>query len=321
MPADRRIRFKLRHSGLGRSGAEPACRRARYRQADEAFPGRAHAGRRSRAQRSYFDGPDPGAGAVRLEGDRRCRSRTQRGLGRHAGARRAYRPGADLRGAVRLLQARGRAGRRRCRQLRPARHGVPDQSMRLEILSGPYHGPDHGRGRRRVGQGHRRSRSHHRARDRHHQPGATKSAAAIRRNGRRIPKRRRTTACPTLQRAPCSTAASTTTATRRKSCTIRASSPSCARSPSRRIPLLPRSPSMSPPTRLTATLDDGRRMIRLVDSMPGFPGQPMSRADVERKFRSNIGKRWPQRQTETVLQALWALDRTTDFSDLLSQLA
>ena len=76
-----------------------------------------------------------------------------------------------------------------------------------------------------------------------------------------------------------------------------------------------------PPTRLTATLEDGRRMTRLVDSMPGFPGQPMSRADVERKFRSNIGKRWPQQQMDSVLQALWALDQTTDFSALLSQLA
>ncbi len=53
---------------------------------------------------------------------------------------------------------------------------------------------------------------------------------ASRRNGRRIQKRRRTTACPTSRPGPCSTVASTTTATRRKSSTIRASSPSCARS-------------------------------------------------------------------------------------------
>jgi 2-methylcitrate dehydratase len=76
-----------------------------------------------------------------------------------------------------------------------------------------------------------------------------------------------------------------------------------------------------PPTRLTATLDDGRRITRLVDSMPGFPGQPMSRADVERKFRSNIGKRLPQERTDAVLQALWALDRTDDLAALLGKLA
>jgi 2-methylcitrate dehydratase len=76
-----------------------------------------------------------------------------------------------------------------------------------------------------------------------------------------------------------------------------------------------------PPTRLIATLDDGQRVERLVDKMPGFPGQPASRADVERKFRSNIGKRWPREQTDAVLEALWAFDRTDDLSALLNKLA
>jgi 2-methylcitrate dehydratase len=76
-----------------------------------------------------------------------------------------------------------------------------------------------------------------------------------------------------------------------------------------------------PPTRLTATLDDGRRVVRLVDSMPGFPGQPMSRADVERKFRSNIAHRWPEERTDMVLQALWTLDRANDLTSLLGKLA
>jgi 2-methylcitrate dehydratase len=75
-----------------------------------------------------------------------------------------------------------------------------------------------------------------------------------------------------------------------------------------------------PPTRLTATLGDGRRITRLVDRMPGFPGQPMSRADVERKFRRNVNRRWPQERTDTVLQAMWALDRTEDLSALLAKL-
>jgi 2-methylcitrate dehydratase len=75
-----------------------------------------------------------------------------------------------------------------------------------------------------------------------------------------------------------------------------------------------------PPTRLTATLDDGRRVVRLVDKMPGFPGQPMSRADVERKFRSNIGSRWPREQTNAVLQACWTLEQASDVSSLLGRL-
>jgi 2-methylcitrate dehydratase len=75
-----------------------------------------------------------------------------------------------------------------------------------------------------------------------------------------------------------------------------------------------------PPTRLMATLDDGQKIMRLVDSMPGFPGQPMTRADVERKFRSNVGKRWSQERADVVLQALWALGRTDNLPGLLSQL-
>jgi 2-methylcitrate dehydratase len=75
-----------------------------------------------------------------------------------------------------------------------------------------------------------------------------------------------------------------------------------------------------PPTRLTATLTDGARLTRLVDRMPGFPGQPMSRAEVERKFRSNVKRRWTQERTDAVLQAMWALEHTEDVSALLANL-
>jgi 2-methylcitrate dehydratase len=75
------------------------------------------------------------------------------------------------------------------------------------------------------------------------------------------------------------------------------------------------------PTRITATLADGRRIVREVDDVPGFVGRPMSRADVERKFRGNVGKRWPQQRTDAILKALWALDQTKDLSRLLSMLS
>jgi len=77
----------------------------------------------------------------------------------------------------------------------------------------------------------------------------------------------------------------------------------------------------APPVRLTATLTDGARVVRQVDNMPGFPGQPMTRADVERKFRSNVGHRWPPARTDAVLAALWTLERTEDVSRLLGQFA
>ena len=86
-------------------------------------------------------------------------------------------------------------------------------------------------------------------------------------------------------------------------------------------PAFARPASNAPPTRVTATLDDGRKITRQVDDMPGFPGKPMTRAEVERKFRANIGKRWPAQRTAEVLQALWDLDRTDDLRGLMAKLA
>jgi 2-methylcitrate dehydratase len=74
------------------------------------------------------------------------------------------------------------------------------------------------------------------------------------------------------------------------------------------------------PTRVTAILADGRRVAREVDDVPGFVGRPMSRADIARKFRGNIGTRWPQARTDAVLQALWGLEQTEDVGALLGRL-
>jgi 2-methylcitrate dehydratase len=75
----------------------------------------------------------------------------------------------------------------------------------------------------------------------------------------------------------------------------------------------------APPTRLTATLTDGRTVTRQVDDMPGFPGQPMTRAQMERKYRSNVGRRWPANQVDAQLQALWDLDKADDLRALLGR--
>jgi 2-methylcitrate dehydratase len=77
----------------------------------------------------------------------------------------------------------------------------------------------------------------------------------------------------------------------------------------------------APSARITATLDDGRQIARQVDDMPGFPGRPMSRAEVERKFRTNAGTRWPKQRTDAILQAFWALERAEDVGGLLAMLA
>jgi 2-methylcitrate dehydratase len=75
------------------------------------------------------------------------------------------------------------------------------------------------------------------------------------------------------------------------------------------------------PTRVTAILVDGQRISREVDDAPGFAARPMNRAEVERKFRGNVGKRWPKERTDVILQTLWALDRTNDLTSLLGELA
>jgi 2-methylcitrate dehydratase len=75
------------------------------------------------------------------------------------------------------------------------------------------------------------------------------------------------------------------------------------------------------PTRLTASLDDRRRVTREVDAVPGFAGMPMGRADVERKFRGNVRDRWPAERIDAILAALWRLDNVADISQLLAGLA
>jgi 2-methylcitrate dehydratase len=75
------------------------------------------------------------------------------------------------------------------------------------------------------------------------------------------------------------------------------------------------------PTRVTATLTDGRRISHEADHAPGFAGRPMNRAEVERKFRGNVGKRWEKDRTDGVLEALWNLEQRSDLAALLGQLS
>jgi 2-methylcitrate dehydratase len=74
------------------------------------------------------------------------------------------------------------------------------------------------------------------------------------------------------------------------------------------------------PTRVTAILTDGQRISREVDYAPGFAERPMTKAEVERKFRGNIGKRWPNERTDAVLAALWRLEQADDLGALLGML-
>jgi len=75
------------------------------------------------------------------------------------------------------------------------------------------------------------------------------------------------------------------------------------------------------PARVTAILSDGQRVSREVDDAPGFPAKPMNRAEIERKFRGNIGERWPRERTAAIVQALWGLDQADDLGLLLGRLS
>jgi len=75
------------------------------------------------------------------------------------------------------------------------------------------------------------------------------------------------------------------------------------------------------PTRVTAILPDGRRVSSEVDDVPGFPGRPMNRTEVERKFGGNVGGRWSRERADAVLRDLWALDRAQDIAALLGKLS
>lgn len=75
------------------------------------------------------------------------------------------------------------------------------------------------------------------------------------------------------------------------------------------------------PNRLTATLDDGRTLVQQADDVPGFVSRPMTREDVERKFRMNVGERLDEARARAALEALWALDTRPKTDGLLDLLA
>ncbi len=76
----------------------------------------------------------------------------------------------------------------------------------------------------------------------------------------------------------------------------------------------------APSTRITATLTDGTRFVHQVDSMAGFPGQPMSKGELDAKFRGNTGGRWATGRTDANLDALWRIEEVDDLANLLARL-
>ncbi len=76
----------------------------------------------------------------------------------------------------------------------------------------------------------------------------------------------------------------------------------------------------SVPARITASMPDGKRIVHEVDDVPGFPGRPMTRADIERKFHSNTSARWPRDRIDSILQSLWRLEEAKSAGEVLAML-
>ncbi|KVE24534.1 2-methylcitrate dehydratase [Burkholderia singularis] len=74
------------------------------------------------------------------------------------------------------------------------------------------------------------------------------------------------------------------------------------------------------PNRVTVVLDDGSRLSCQIDVLPGLSGQPVSRNEIERKFRSNVSKHWSSLQTRAALDVLWDLDKQARLDGLMQLL-
>jgi 2-methylcitrate dehydratase len=74
------------------------------------------------------------------------------------------------------------------------------------------------------------------------------------------------------------------------------------------------------PTRITVTMDDGQVLAQQVDDLPGLGGRPMTRDDVEAKFRRNVRTIWPEQQTRDFLSYAWELDRQDTIAGLFPRM-
>jgi 2-methylcitrate dehydratase len=72
--------------------------------------------------------------------------------------------------------------------------------------------------------------------------------------------------------------------------------------------------------RITAKLRNGRKVSAEVVVPKGHPLNPMTKADVERKFLSLAGKRIGEQNTKEVLDLIWEIQESTDIGSVLEPL-
>jgi 2-methylcitrate dehydratase len=71
------------------------------------------------------------------------------------------------------------------------------------------------------------------------------------------------------------------------------------------------------PNRLTVTMADGRTLVREVEFPRGHAKNPMSDAEVERKFRSLVEPRYGRERADRILATCWGLEKLKEAGELI----
>ena len=71
------------------------------------------------------------------------------------------------------------------------------------------------------------------------------------------------------------------------------------------------------PNRLTVTLTDGRQLVKEVEFPRGHAGNPMSDAEVEKKFRVAVEPRYGRPRADQILGLCWKLEGLNSVTELL----
>src|SRR5262245_43395055 len=72
------------------------------------------------------------------------------------------------------------------------------------------------------------------------------------------------------------------------------------------------------PNRLTVTLGDGRQLVREVEFPRGHARNPMTDAEVEKKFRSQVEPEYGRERADRILAACWKLEELQNPAELFA---
>jgi 2-methylcitrate dehydratase len=71
------------------------------------------------------------------------------------------------------------------------------------------------------------------------------------------------------------------------------------------------------PNRLSITLADGKKLVKEVEFPRGHAKNPMTDAEVEKKFRTLVEPRYGKNKADRILQTCWEMEKLTTVRDLI----